>query len=247
VSGPSGHGAAPAVVRAVDIELPDVLLVAAHHWDVAGPVAGCAAAFVARPDMRLEGSNSRTSSPTPQRRRSVAECVNRVWIGREAPLSGGVPRSRGSSTEDLRTCSSSGTSAVGAPAQTLRFIWASGTLLASARRCCSSSNSTASAGDERVLAWRVNARAWIGCALVEAADKCGTQTLPDSAKASGATATVARGAGFAPPAKPVPVVAGARWRPSSSPGTTRRRVRARRASPADVRGAPLDRRGQGRP
>jgi 2-haloacid dehalogenase len=42
------------VAREFEVALADVWLVAAHHWDVAGALAaGCAAAFVARPGMRL--------------------------------------------------------------------------------------------------------------------------------------------------------------------------------------------------
>ena len=41
-----------AVARAFDVETADVLLVAAHSWDVSGALAaGCKAAFVARPGM----------------------------------------------------------------------------------------------------------------------------------------------------------------------------------------------------
>jgi 2-haloacid dehalogenase len=41
-----------AVARAFDVETADVLLVAAHSWDVSGALAaGCQAAFVARPGM----------------------------------------------------------------------------------------------------------------------------------------------------------------------------------------------------
>jgi 2-haloacid dehalogenase len=48
------------VPRTFDVALPDVRLVAAHAWDVAGALAaGCAAAFVARPGMVLSPAGER--------------------------------------------------------------------------------------------------------------------------------------------------------------------------------------------
>ena len=61
--------------RACDVALEDLLLVAAHSWDVAGALAaGCRAAFVARPGQALS-----PGVPTPQlRAQDVAAMAERI-------------------------------------------------------------------------------------------------------------------------------------------------------------------------